>query len=122
MKLAASLVLTAGLSLPSAAGLFQLGSAAAADNSEKVEPTDERQRPPGDSELPMTQNNSKSPTASSVIKCWQYGRLIVDERNWQAARVETPESAAFRSESGSYNKLKLLHFGDTFCLMKQAAR
>ena len=120
IKLAVLLASVCSLSHPSSAGVSQFGSASA-NNHKKVEPAEERQRPPGDRELPATQNGAKHYEASSVIKCWQYGRLIVDERDWKPSRENIPGSTIFHSQNGRYSKLRLLHFGDAFCLMKQTS-
>lgn len=87
----------------------------------KATPTEELQRPPGDDELPTAQNHSRRDQASSEIKCWQYGRLIFNEHDWKMAGPGAPGGQLY-SSSGSYTRLQLMPFGETFCMLKHGAR
>lgn len=88
---------------------------------EKVEPAEELQRPPGNDELPTSQNKSMRNKANSVIKCWQYGRLILNENDWKLAGP-VAHGGQLYSSSGRYSRLQLMPFGETFCTLKQGVR
>jgi len=86
-----------------------------------VEPAGERQRPSGDREFPTSRETSQRNRSDSVIKCWQYGRLILDEPDWKAADPGTA-GPVLHAEQGPYARMKLMQFGHTFCTLKQGAR
>jgi len=86
-----------------------------------VQPTEERQRPAGDREFPTSREASQRNRADSTLKCWQYGRLIVDEPDWRGADSATP-GPVLHAEQGPYARMKLMRFGDTFCTLKHDAR
>ncbi len=86
-----------------------------------VVPTDENQRPPGEDELPTAKNSSQRVRASSVIKCWQDGRLIFNEHNWKPAGQSGISDTLFNSNSDPHARLQLMQFGDTFCMLKDSA-
>ncbi|GEM_PF-3765101 len=58
-----------------------------------------------------------------VIKCWQWGRLIFEERNWQpgAQAFASLRGWVFKGGSGGYDHLYLASFGETFCFIKGAS-
>jgi hypothetical protein len=68
-------------------------------------------------ELPTSLTRSERNQFDSSIQCWQYGQLIIDERDWvvEGADLRGP---LLRSKAGSPAKLRLEQFGDTFCSMK----
>jgi len=82
---------------------------------------EERQRPPGDREFPTSREASQRNRAESVLKCWQYGRLILDEPDWRAADSASA-GAVLHAAEGPYGRMKLMQFGHTFCTLKQDAR
>ena len=101
-----------GVSAPAASGAV----------SDTTEPSSQRQRPPGDREFPTSRESSERNRSDSVIKCWQFGRLILDEDNW---KTTDPGIAGpvLHADSGRFSKLKLMQFGDhTFCTLKHGAR
>jgi len=95
--------------------------AGAEATNEAVQPADERQRPAGDRELPTSREASQRNQTDAVLKCWQYGRLIVDEPDWQAPDAGLP-GPLLRADNGPYARMKLMPFGDTFCTLKHDAR
>jgi hypothetical protein len=95
--------------------------AAASADHEAIKPAGERQRPSGDRELPTTREASQRNQADSVIKCWQYGRLILDEPDWKGHASSLP-GPVLESDNGRYARMKLMPFGNTFCTLKQGGR
>jgi len=111
--LAGGVLLLSALTLPAAAVAgFALASAKA-----DPPPSDERQRPGNQEKLPQMATKPEN-RDRSVVKCWQYGRLIVDERNWSPG-YSNQTGVTFRSD-GHFRDLRLMQFGDTFCIFKQA--
>jgi hypothetical protein len=88
---------------------------------EPVQPAEERQRPAGDRELPTSREASQRNQTDAVLKCWQYGRLILDEPDWKAADPGLP-GPVLQADNGPYARMKLMPFGDTFCTLKHDAR
>ncbi len=80
-------------------------------------PNDERQRTGAQRELPVPTNKSQRNASRSIIQCWQEGRLIVDERDWEA-RGQELAGPLFHSQENRYGRLQLMQFGDTFCAVK----
>jgi len=95
--------------------------AAAGSAYETVQPAEERQRPAGDRELPTSREASQRNQTDAVLKCWQYGRLILDEPDWQGADPGLP-GPLLQADNGPYARTKLMPFGDTFCTLKHDAR
>jgi len=89
---------------------------------ESVAPAHERRRPAGDRELPTSREASQRNKADSVIKCWQYGRLILDEDNWKISDPGVPGTVLY-ADSDRFGRLQLMQFGDnTFCTFKHGPR
>jgi len=86
-----------------------------------VAPAEERQRPAGDRELPTSREASQRNRSDATLKCWQYGRLIVDEPDWKAADAGLP-GPLLQADNGPYARMKLMPFGDTFCTLKHDPR
>lgn len=60
----------------------------------------------------------KSPEETSELKCWQGGRLIIDELNWVPDGVKLP-GIMLRSQGGNFDVMWLTNFGDeTFCFLR----
>ncbi|MCB1787528.1 MAG: hypothetical protein H6953_06740 [Chromatiaceae bacterium] len=88
----------------------------------QVEPAgDELQRASGKQELPTSVDKSQRNASDSVIRCWQNGRLIVDERDWKT-RGNDLSGPELYSNSGKHGKLRLMQFGETFCALKYDIR
>ena len=87
----------------------------------QVQPGGELQRAAGNAELPTSQDRSQRNQSDSIMQCWQYGRLIMDERDWDARGNEMPGPVLY-SGSGQHAKLRLMQFGDTFCALKYGDR
>ncbi len=89
--------------------------------TEMVEPEVDPERAAKDYELPTSVAASQRNKSESIIKCWQEGRLVLDERGWrmQGAGISGSE---LRSDSGRFAKLKLMQFGETFCTLKYDIR
>jgi len=118
---ARALVLALGCWSAAAPGGVSAPAGSGADY-DTVEPATNRQRPHGDREFPTSREASERNQADSVIKCWQYGRLILDEDNWKTADPGVP-GPVLRADSGRFSRLKLMQFGDnTFCTLKHGAR
>lgn len=101
------------------AGVSKMGGTSA--GAAQTVPGGEPQRAPGDTELPTSLDKSKRNQSDSVIRCWQEGRLIFDERNWNAAE-EAAAGPVLYSTGGSHSNLRLMQFGDTFCTLKYGPR
>lgn len=71
-------------------------------------------------ELPTSATRSVRNQSDSVIQCWQYGQLIIDERDWVVEGADLP-GPVLRSKANAPTKLRLVQFGDTFCSMKYGA-
>ncbi len=110
---AGGVLLLSALTLPAAAVAgFALASAKA-----DPPPSDERQRPGNNEKLPQMAKHPENQDRS-VVKCWQYGRLILDERNW-APGYSNQTGVTFRAE-GHFRDMRMMQFGDTFCVFKQS--
>lgn len=79
---------------------------------------EERQRPATDREMPTSQNNSTRNQARSVLKCWQYGKLIVEERDWMPGKRSNLPGPVLHARGGRFDSLQLGDFGETFCFLK----
>ena len=71
--------------------------------------------------MPTSSAKSTRNKSDSEIKCWQEGRLVLDERDWQMQGAAV-SGTDLRSASGQFAKLKLMQFGDTFCMLKYDAQ
>jgi hypothetical protein len=78
---------------------------------------EQQRRPSGSAELATAQNTRLDRT-SSAIQCWQYGNLIIDESDWHASGNISGSGPILYSSRGRFSKLRLMPFGDTFCIMK----
>jgi len=67
--------------------------------------------------LPAPTNQSERNASNSIIQCWQDGRLIVVERDWEAGGLDLA-GPLFQSKANRYGRLRLMQFGDTFCTVK----
>lgn len=79
----------------------------------------EKQRPTtGDQELATT--NGVDRGTNSVLRCWQHGRLIFEEKNWRPSRASAGLSGPIlRSSDARFDSLQLSEFGnETFCYLK----
>ena len=68
-----------------------------------------------DRELPTQLNRSQRNDSQSIMQCWQRGQLIVDERDWEVASRPSGDGQQFKSTAGTFGKLQLMPFGETFC-------
>lgn len=58
--------------------------------------------------------------AQSQIRCWQYGKLIFDERGWEQVNKQTKNNTIeYRHENNSNLKLNLISVGHSTCLFKK---
>lgn len=84
-------------------------------------PSNERHRPSGDRELTSSREASERNRSESIIQCWQKGRLILDERDWKAGSRGIP-GPELHSDSGRFARLKMMQFGETFCILRHDVR
>jgi hypothetical protein len=114
MGLTGSDLVWGGLSTPSTAAMSQ------ARESYQDSTLQEKQRPPGDQKLPAASGSSGAERATSELRCWQYGRLIFEEKNWRPSRNGPGmPGPVLRSSDPQFDTLRLSSFGnDTFCYMK----
>lgn len=113
------LLLLGGYLAPSMAGVSKFEGSVA--NAAQIEPAGEPQRAGGNEELPTSVDQSQRNASDSVIRCWQYGRLIIDERDW-TTRGDEFSGPVMYSKSGYHGKMRLMQFGDTFCAHKYEPR
>jgi hypothetical protein len=111
----------AGLALAALAGSSVHGglasSVASVTEEPKVIPSQERQRPGSEEDLPTSQATSRPRTGAPTIKCWQEGRPILEE--WQWLPVGQAGSAVtLVRPNGGPAKLQLMDFGETFCVFQ----
>jgi hypothetical protein len=82
----------------------------------------EKQRPTtGDQELATTSvSNGSDRGVSSVLRCWQDGRLIFEETNWRPGRAGAGlPGSILKSSDAQFDTLRLSAFGnETFCYLK----
>ena len=120
---ASALALALALGCASTAASAGVSSLAAARTDyDPPQATGDRQRPPNDRELTTSRKASERNRSESVIKCWQFGRLILDEDNW---KLPDPGIAGpvLHADTGRFSRLKLMQFGDhTFCTLKHGPR
>jgi hypothetical protein len=98
------------------AGVSKLNMLAAAPAA--VVANEERAQSGSPHELATSLERSQS---DSIMQCWQYGRLIMDERNWEARNLDSSGPQLY-SSAGRHAKMRLMQFGDTFCALKYDAR
>lgn len=82
----------------------------------------EKQRPTtGDRELAtLSADNGLDRGASSVLRCWQNGRLIFEEKDWRPSRAGAGlPGPILKSSEAQFDTLRLSGFGnETFCYLK----
>jgi len=82
----------------------------------------EKQRPTtGDQELAtVPADNGLDRGVSSVLRCWQNGRLIFEEKNWRPSRAGAGlPGSILKSSEARFDTLRLSSFGnETFCYLK----
>ena len=89
----------------------------------KVVPSGDRQRPAGDRELAAVEVRGRDGRARAVMKCWQEGRLIFEELDWESAGAkDLGAGPVLRSHAGDYGRMQLMAFGETFCYLKHQPR
>ena len=109
-----------GISSPVAgAGVSKLENMAAAPAT--VVPNEERSRSGGVHELATSLERSERNQSDSIMQCWQYGRLIMDERDWEARNLDSSGPLLY-SGTGRHARMRLMQFGDTFCSLKYDGR
>ena len=94
-----------------------VSSAASATAEPKVIPSEERQRPGSEEELPTSQATNRPRTGAPTVKCWQEGRPILEEWQWLPAGQAGSAVTLVRPTGGSA-KLQLMDFGETFCVFQ----
>lgn len=113
-------VLLPALALGLICASAQAGVAKSAQ-SEQVEAIAERKRMPSNKELPTSSDRSDRNQSISVLRCWQNGQLIFDERDWKTKGGGTAGLDLYKSK-GRHRSLRLMQFGETFCALKHGAR
>jgi hypothetical protein len=81
----------------------------------------ERQRPAGDREpTPGTKTTSAGQADRSVIKCWQKGTLLLEEKGWKLVAPEGQRvaHAEFQRPGNGDTHMYWINLGETFCFMK----
>jgi hypothetical protein len=101
------------------AGVSKLDNMAAATAT--VVPNEERSRSGGVHELATSLGESERNQSDSIMQCWQYGRLIMDERDWEARNLDSSGPLLY-SGTGRHARMRLMHFGDTFCALRYDGR
>ena len=99
------------------AGVSKLDNMAAAT----VVPNEERSRSGGVHELATSLEKSERNQSDSIMQCWQYGRLIMDERDWEARNLDSSGPLLY-SGTGRHARMRLMQFGDTFCALRYDGR
>ncbi len=101
------------------AGASRIAERAAAPTT--VAPNEDRVRSDGVHELPTSLERSERNRPESILQCWQYGRLIIDERNWEARNLDSSGPLLY-SSGGRHDRMRLMQFGDTFCALRYGAQ
>jgi hypothetical protein len=101
------------------AGVSKIADMAAAPVP--VVPNEERARSGGVHELPTSLERSERNRSESIMQCWQYGRLIIDERDWEARNLDSSGPLLYSSD-GRHARMRLMQFGDTFCALRYGAQ
>jgi len=89
--------------------------------AEQVEAIGERKRLPSNEELPTSMRRSQRNQSQSILRCWQNGQLIFDERNWRTRGGGAPGLDLY-SNDGRFRGLRLMQFGETFCALQHGGR
>lgn len=89
--------------------------------AEQVEVIAERKRLQSDEELPPSIRRNPGKQSLSILRCWQNGELIFDERNWRTRVGSTPGLDLY-SDDGRFRGLRLMQFGETFCTLQHGDR
>ena len=64
--------------------------------------------------------SEKKPEPASQLRCWQGGKLLFDESDWDSKQLESLKSAVkFSQGKDSKKDAYLLSFDETICLFKQ---
>ena len=75
----------------------------AADNSKKAEPT-----------------NKFGKSDKSSLRCWQQGKLLFTEMDWDSFTVANKDNVQnFTKDGDSNSTLSLINMGESLCLFKQ---
>lgn len=87
------------------------GSQEPAENTRPA--SSNRQPPPG-------LNRPDRNAASSVLKCWQKGELILHEIDWKPAPgfLNAAAGMSFVSKQKQHSKMHWLELGETFCVIR----
>lgn len=72
-------------------------------------------------EKKSTKNVEKlSAPDSSMLRCWQQGKLLFTETRWHSFTIENKENVLnFTREEKSNESLSLINMGDTICLYQK---
>jgi hypothetical protein len=115
------LTLSAGATMGGVSTSAGKVNAAVNDIDPTEEVVEERQRPKGDrGELPVGGGVEGGPGVHSILKCWQKGRLLFEEKNWRptAKAMAALPGPVLHSTDGRFDSLHLGDFGETFCFLK----
>ena len=55
----------------------------------------------------------------SVIKCWQYGRLLFEEENWRKGNFNKTNNKVFNGMTNYGKPFSLIGMGETFCYIRE---
>lgn len=65
-------------------------------------------------------NGEKKSETASQLRCWQNGKLLFDESDWDSKQLDNLKSAIKFSQGKSSNKdAYVINFRETVCLFKQ---
>lgn len=65
-------------------------------------------------------NGEKKPEAVSQLRCWQNGKLLFDEADWDSKQLDSLKTAIkFSQGKESKKDAYVINFDETVCLFKQ---
>lgn len=85
-------------------------------------PVNVEQQRPGDMGRENTAgikaNARKSHYTESVVKCWQGGEVLFEEKNWRGAKVNKANQI-FKGKTKHGNPFYMVGVGETFCYIRE---
>lgn len=65
-------------------------------------------------------NGEKKPEPASQLRCWQNGKLLFDEADWDSKQLDSLKSSIkFSQGKDSKKDAYVINFDETVCLFKQ---
>ncbi len=66
--------------------------------------------------------NNKTRTSQqtdSILKCWQYGRLLFEENNWRKGQFGSSNGKMFNGITEYGKTFSIVNMGDTVCYIRE---